>query len=81
MCRSLINRQGLKSTFEKVLSLPLDGQFNAVGVCMTYQSLASLPRALLNRLRSYRLAIVLDEITTVARINLRQRLGQIPFWR
>ncbi|GEA11052.1 DEAD/DEAH box helicase family protein [Alteromonas sp. KUL49] len=59
---SLTVKAGLRSTFEHVLSLPMDGQFNAVGVCMTYQSLASLPPALLNRLRSYRLAIVLDEI-------------------
>nr|WP_282762330.1 DEAD/DEAH box helicase family protein [Alteromonas macleodii] len=59
---SVTVKAGLKSTFEQVLSLPMDGQFNAVGVSMTYQSLASLSPALLNRLRSYRLAIVLDEI-------------------
>ncbi|MBT0587036.1 DEAD/DEAH box helicase [Alteromonas oceanisediminis] len=59
---SLTVKAGLQRTFEQALSLPMDGQFNAVGVCMTYQSLASLHPALLNRLRSYRLAIVVDEI-------------------
>lgn len=59
---SLTVKAGLQSTFEQALSLPMDGQFNAVGVCMTYQSLASLHPTLLNRLRSYRLAIVVDEI-------------------
>jgi superfamily II DNA or RNA helicase len=59
---SLSVKEGLKTTFEEVLSRPMDGMFNAAGVCLTYQSLAALDDALIARLRHYRLAVVVDEI-------------------
>lgn len=55
-------RAGLKSTFEHILAKPMDGRFNAAGVCLTYHSLALLDPDIISRLRSYRLAIVVDEI-------------------
>ncbi|GAB2679393.1 DEAD/DEAH box helicase [Aliiglaciecola aliphaticivorans] len=59
---SLSVKEGLKTTFEQVLSRPMDGMFNAAGVCLTYQSLAALDATLIVRLRQYRLAVVVDEI-------------------
>lgn len=59
---SLAVKDGLKATFEKVLSRPMDGLFNAVGISMTYQSLSGLASTLIKRLSNYRLAVVVDEI-------------------
>lgn len=59
---SVTVRNGLKSTFEKVLEQPMDGFLGSIGLTLTYQGLSSMAPGMIGRLLQQRLIIVLDEI-------------------
>lgn len=59
---SVTVRNGLKSTFEKVLEQPMDGFLGSIGLTLTYQGLSSMSPGMIGRLLQQRLIVVLDEI-------------------